>query len=278
MEYPGLNFCGWQSTGASLWGVTDHEFGHNWFPMIVGSNERRYAWMDEGFNTFLNFYDRIEEFDHEINGAEPAPELRRFSLAQFGRFNANPDNQPIVLPADQIKPEMLGQLAYFKPAAGLRYLRETVVGPERFDAAFRQYIREWAFKSPQPADFFRCMANGTGMNLDWFWRGWYLENLALDQAIVSVRPGRRENSITLVLANLGPMVMPVDVAIEFEDGSEMTHALPVEIWHYTNRWSFSIDTDGKPIKRVRLDPQRKLPDASRGNNTWQPPAKAEGDQ
>ncbi len=270
MEYPMIIFCGGDTDRRGLHGVTSHEIGHNWFPMVVNSDERRYAWMDEGFNTFLNFYDRIEEFDEVINGGDPAPEMRRFSLNQFGRFNANPDNQPILLPADQIKPNMLGQLAYFKPAAGLRYLRETVLGPERFDAAFKQYIHAWAFKSPQPADFFRCMENGTGMNLDWFWRGWYLENLELDQAIVSVKKSRRENFSDIEIVNLGPMVMPVDILVEFEDGSELEKSLPVQIWHYTNRWSVNIDTAGHAIKRVRIDPSRGLPDAKRANNSWEP--------
>ncbi len=118
---------------------------------------------------------------------------------------------------------------------------------------------------------------GAGMNLDWFWRGWYLENLELDQAIASVKNSRRENFTDIEIVNLGAMVMPVELLIEFEDGSEVEESLPVRIWHYTNRWSVSVDTSGKPIKRVRLDPTRRLPDSVRTNNAWEPVVPTEGE-
>jgi hypothetical protein len=278
MEYPMIIFCSGDNNARGLHGVTSHEIGHNWFPMVVNSDERRHAWMDEGFNTFINFYDRFEDFNAEVTGEESESPSRRFSLSQFGRFNANPENQPIFLPADQIRPNMLGQLAYFKPAAGLRFLREVVVGPERFDRAFQDYIKAWAYKSPQPADFFRCMENGTGMNLDWFWRGWYLENLKLDQAIARVTESRQGDSVVVQVANLSDMVMPLSVMVQFEDNSEAKVELPVEVWHYTNLWPVRVPTEGKAIKSVVVDPDRLLPDANRRNNTWKPAApKADGD-
>ncbi len=268
MEYPMILFCGGDTDREGLFGVTSHEIGHNWFPMVVNSDERRHAWMDEGFNTFMNFYDRLEVFDEVVNGVGPAAPMRPASLRSFGRFNANRANQPIMLPADQIEPNMLGQLAYFKPGAGLQYLREEILGPERFDAAFQQYIRAWAFKAPQPADFFRCMENGTGMNLDWYWRGWYLENLPLDQAVASVKQARRRNPAQIELHNLGEMVMPVKLKVEFDDQSERIIDLPVQVWHYTNVWTLNVETDGRAITRVELDPERRLPDFRRTNNTW----------
>ncbi|MDP1563874.1 MAG: M1 family metallopeptidase [Pirellulaceae bacterium] len=276
MEYPMIIFCGGDNDRVGLYFVTSHEIGHNWFPMVVNSDERRYAWMDEGFNTFLNFYDRLEVFDEVFNGSEPAPPMPPSSLRDFGRFNANPQNQPIMLPADQIAPNMLGQLAYFKPGASLRYLREEIVGPERFDAAFQQYIRAWAFKSPQPSDFFRCMENGTGMNLDWYWRGWIIENLPLDQGIESVRQARRRNPAQIELKNLGEMVMPVTLRIEFDDDSTKDVTLPVQIWHYTNLWTATVETGGKAIKKVVIDPDRRLPDVRRTNNTWRATTEEEG--
>jgi hypothetical protein len=271
MEYPMIIFCGGDRNRYGLFGVTSHEIGHNWFPMVVNSDERRHAWMDEGFNTFINFYDRLEEFDELINQGEPAEPIRPISLRQFGRFNANPQNQPIAIPADQIEPNSLGQLAYYKPAVGLRFLREVIVGPERFDAAFKQYIRAWAFKSPQPADFFRCMENGTGMNLDWFWRGWFLENLEFDQTIVAVTPSLGNEMVEVEIANLKDMVMPVFIRVEFVDGTAKDVSLPVQIWHYTNLWTTRIPTDGKAVHRVLLDPERVLPDSRRRNATWKAP-------
>ncbi len=280
MEYPMIIFCGGDNDREGLYFVTSHEIGHNWFPMVVNTDERRYAWMDEGFNTFLNFYDRLEVFDEVVNGLGPARPMSPSSLRSFGRFNANPAHPPIMVPADQIEPNLLGQLAYFKPGAGMQYLREEIVGPERFDAAFQQYIRAWAFKSPQPADFFRCMENGTGMNLDWFWRGWIIENLALDQGVESVRQARRRNPAQIVVSNLGEMVMPVSLRIEFEDDSTKDLTLPVQIWHYTNLWTLNVETDGRVIKRVTVDPDRRLPDVRRTNNTWQAPVEeaAESDE
>jgi hypothetical protein len=278
MEYPMIIFCGGDRNRNGLFAVTSHEIGHNWFPMVVNTDERRHAWMDEGFNTFINAYDRLEVYDHVVNGEDSPRELRPISLRSLGRFNANPRIQPIVTPADQINPNLLGQLAYNKPAVGLRYLREVVVGPERFDAAFQQYIRAWAFKSPQPSDFFRCMENGTGMNLDWFWRGWYLENLELDQGIASARPYRRRDAIRVELVNLKEMVMPVQLRVEFEDGTEKDISLPVQIWNYTNQWTAVVPTDGKTVRKITLDPDQVMPDSQRKNNTWEAPqAKVESE-
>ncbi|MBX3418293.1 MAG: M1 family metallopeptidase [Pirellulaceae bacterium] len=269
MEYPMIIFCGGDRDRRGLHGVTTHEIGHNWFPMVVNSDERRHAWMDEGFNTFINDYDRIEDFDTIVNGADPAPEMRPISLRGFSRMNSNPDMQPIALPADQIRPEMLGQLAYFKPGMGMRFLRERLAGPDRFDPAFKQYIRAWAFKSPQPADFFRCMENGMGMELAWYWRGWFLENLSLDQAVVSIEQGGRSGDALIKLANLGEMVMPVYLRVVFDDDSQVDIELPVQVWNYTNLWTTSVPVGERKIHKVTIDEDRILPDASRGNNIWQ---------
>jgi aminopeptidase N len=237
--------------------------------MMVNTDEKRHAWMDEGFNTFMNTYDRIEVFDEVLYGAETPRSLRPASLRQFGRFNANRRNPPIKLPVDQVEPSLVGRLAYAKPGVGLQYLREELLGPERFDAAFKHYMRAWAFKSPQPADFFRCMENGTGVNLDWFWRGWILEHLSLDQGIGEVVENESAQSVEITVRNLDEMVMPVTVEIEFEDETKKRISLPVQVWHYTNQWTFRVATDGKPLRQVTVDPDRRLPDARRTNNGWQ---------
>ena len=275
MEYPMIIFCGGDRNKRALHGVTSHEIGHNWFPMVVNTDERRHAWMDEGFNTFINTYDRFGDYDTIVNEAEPAGEIRRASLSTFERSLANADNQPIAIAADQIRPDSLGRLAYSKPGFGMRFLREVILGPERFDPAFKQYIRDWAFKSPQPADFFRCMENAAGMDLAWFWRGWFLENLPLDQAIAAVRENSRTGRATIQIANLKEMVMPVFLQIDFTDGESMNVDLPVQVWNYTNVWTAEIDLGGKTILKVALDRGRVLPDSDRANNVWRRPESAE---
>ena len=180
MEYPMLHFSGVEARGQSLFGVVDHELGHNWFPMIVGSDERRYAWMDEGFNTFLNtfsntaFYDEGDP-DIAFAGLGDSSRVRRLTTGRAtAAFLREPysQDQPIVTPPDRIRREALGWLAYRKPGKGLLLLRDVVLGPERFDAAFMAYIRRWAYKHPQPADFMRTIEDVSGEDLAWFWREW----------------------------------------------------------------------------------------------------------
>jgi hypothetical protein len=131
MEYPGIVFCGWESKGEDLWGVTDHEFGHNWFPMIVGSNERLFAWMDEGFNTFIN----------SLSSVDLMGNTRQNRLIYTKELNlTGSDLETIMSSPDNMKEANIGVLAYYKPSLGLVILREQVLGPERFDLAFRTYV------------------------------------------------------------------------------------------------------------------------------------------
>jgi hypothetical protein len=276
MEYPMVLFCSDDFSKAGLFAVTSHELGHTWFPMVVNTDERRYPWMDEGFNTFINFYDRFEVYNADINGQPLANREESGPPSGRGRGNSTLVNQPIALPADQLRPDRLGRLAYFKPGNGMRLLREVILGPERFDPAFKLYIREWAFKSPQPADFFRCMENAAGMNLAWFWRGWFLEDNLCDQAITSVTTGRDSDSVRIQIANKQEMVMPVFLRVEFEDKTTKDVELPVYVWYYTNLWSADVPTEGKSVAKVTLDPRRNIPDADRSNNSWNAP-KAEKD-
>ncbi len=164
MEYPGIVFCSWKSEGGGLWGVTNHEFGHNWFPMIVGSNERKYPWMDEGFNTFINGVDtkvfNNGEFDEKSDQQRMAPYM----------FSEDADD--IMTIPDVTQQNFLGIAAYYKPGLGLDILRNHILGQERFDSAFRIYVDRWAFKHPTPWDFFRTMENVSGEDLSYFWRGW----------------------------------------------------------------------------------------------------------
>jgi len=180
MEYPMIVFCGDQASGFALYSVTTHELGHQWFPMIVGSNERLFAWMDEGVNTFINIYS-IRSFYRDSLW-----DRHRGDTQAWARVAAGGRDQPPMFPPDRTDPQQLGPVAYTKPATGLFLLRHHIVDDTtRFDAAFREYIRRWAYRHPTPADFFRTMEDGLGEDLSWFWRGWFYTNDVVDLAIDS---------------------------------------------------------------------------------------------
>jgi hypothetical protein len=258
MEYPGVNFCHWRSKGESLWGVTDHEFGHNWFPMIVGTNERRHAWMDEGFNTFINYYSFLA-----FNKGEYTNDLIQ-TRRNIG-WLTNKDREPIATHPDRTLSNNLGMVAYVKPALGMIMLREYVLGAEKFDKAFRSYIKTWAYKHPQPTDFFNHMENVTGENLDWFWKGWFYSNGNIDLAINGVYPYGANYVVSL--ANLGEIPMPVLLEITYEDGQKERRMLPVEIWFKGNQWNHLLKVD-KPVVAVEIDPDKVITDINAGNDKW----------
>jgi hypothetical protein len=160
-------------------GVVIHEVGHNFFPMIINSDERQWSWMDEGLNTFVEYLAE-ELWDNKFPS-------RRGPAAYITDY--------MKLPKDQLEPIMtnsenivqFGPNAYSKPATGLNILRETIMGRELFDYAFKQYARRWAFKHPEPADFFRTMEDASGEDLDWFWRGWFYSTDVCDIALDTVK-------------------------------------------------------------------------------------------
>lgn len=263
MEYPGIVFCNWRSVNRGLWGVADHEFGHNWFPMIVGSNERKYAWMDEGFNTFINSLST-----REFNNGEY---YTKQNVAQATRTLFTPEADAIMSTPEVIQSRLLGNAAYFKPAMGLTLLREQVLGPERFDYAFRTYIKRWAFKHPTPWDFFRTMENAAGEDLSWFWRGWFLNNWALDQAVKEVKYVNNDPSkgALITIENRNQLVMPVTVAVKESGGKTDTVRLPAEIWQRGGTWTFKCASTST-LTGVDIDPEAALPDVDRANNSWKP--------
>jgi hypothetical protein len=266
MEYPGIVFCSYASSGASLWGVTDHEFGHTWFPMIVGNNERKYAWMDEGFNTFIN--DMSTEAFNKGEFKEASffgdPNSSFMVKYVFGDDMDGLYNVP-----EAIQHDNLGIAAYMKPAQMLTALREVVLGKERFDAAFREYINRWAYKHPSPWDFFHTMENVAGEDLSWFWRGWVLNSWKLDQKVKEVKyiKANPENGASITIENAEKMVMPVTVLVKEINGKEHRMDLPVEVWQRGSEWKFNVPTTSE-IKEVILDPEKKLPEWDRDNNTW----------
>lgn len=261
MEYPGIVFCSLNSKGAGLWGVTDHEFGHNWFPMIVGSNERLYAWMDEGLNTFIN---SVSEKDFN-NGEYYRP---RTLQSMSSVFNSD-KMEPIMTAPDNLKERNLGFLGYYKPSAGLTMLRENILGEARFDKALREYINRWAFKHPTPEDFFRTIENVSGEELNWFWRGWFLNKWKIDQAVTGVKyvNGDFTKGAVIKIENIGQLPMPTELEIKFKDGTAQTEKLPVEVWKRNSEWSFEVPTT-KEIASVQLDPKGSLPDANPTDNIF----------
>ncbi|MBS1611149.1 MAG: M1 family metallopeptidase [Bacteroidetes bacterium] len=266
MEYPGIVFCSSGASGAGLWGVTDHEFGHTWFPMIVGSNERKYAWMDEGFNTFINGLSTAAFNKGEFNQQNFFTDPTSSFMVKY-MFGENADglfNIP-----DVIQQANLGNAAYGKPGLMLDELRDVVLGPNRFDAAFREYIARWAFKHPTPWDFFHTMENVSGEDLSWFWRSWVLNTWKLDQAVKAVTyiKDKPENGSEITIENLDKMPMPVTVLVKEANGKEHRINLPVEVWQRGAQWTFGVPTTSE-VKEVILDPDKKLPDFNRDNNTW----------
>jgi len=263
MEYPGIVFCGWKAKTSETWGVIDHEFGHTWFPMIVGSNERKYGWMDEGFNTFINGLSNDAFNNGEYKNAP-------VDMHANARFMGSPGVESIMLSPDGMKERNIGLNLYYKPSWGLKILREQVLGADRFDYAFQNYIKHWAFKHPTPFDFFRSMDNGAGEDLSWFWRGWFLESWKMDQAITSVAPAKKNgvaDGYNIVVANLEKMPMPVILQITTASGKKDIVKLPVDVWMRNSSWIVHYPTTEEVVSVV-LDPDKVLPDVNPDNNSW----------
>ena len=263
MEYPGIVFCSMRSRMGGLWGVTRHEFGHNWFPMIVGSNERKYPWMDEGFNTFINGV-----CDSAFNNGEYLRSVK--SRARMARAFFDATNPMMTIP-DAMPAREWGVLSYNKPGTGLELLREEVLGRARFDYAFRYYVHEWAFKHPTPYDFFHAIENASGETLDWFWRGWMFHNWKIDQAVTGVEYLQNDPSkgATITIENREKLPMPATVEVKEENGQTNRVRLPVEIWMKGGVWKFHYPSTGK-ITEVTIDPDQRYPDSDPGNNTFKP--------
>jgi hypothetical protein len=269
MEYPALLFDGIEDKGKALFWITAHEIGHTWFPMIVGFDERRDAWMDEGFNTFIDVYES-DAFDHGAYGPKRDPEFAPGGgnpVDEIVPILADPHAPVLVTRADAIQEKYRHPVTYFKSALGLILLREQILGPERFDWAFRRFIRDWAFRHPKPSDFFRTMESEGGEDLGWFWRGWYLHNWSLDLAVTGVTytDGDPAKGAQARIANLDRLVLPAVVQVEYRDGRRERIRLPAETW--IQKTVATVYLDGKqPIREVSVDPDHVLPDENRANN------------
>ena len=190
MEYPMICFNGERprkdgryskQTLTDLVAVVVHEVGHNFFPMIVNSDERQWSWMDEGLNTFLEKETMRTRYP-ELFGTHGTPK----GIVPYMRGDKS-QMRPIMTSSDNVRPTEFGPNAYTKPSAALTVLRETVMGPELFDHAFKEYAQRWAFKHPNPADFFRSMEDASAVDLDWFWRGWFYTTDNVDVDLQEVK-------------------------------------------------------------------------------------------
>lgn len=261
MEYPMLTFVPTSGSREELYWVLTHEFGHEWYPMIVNTNERLHPWMDEGFNTFIDIGSVEEYFAGTAYG--DTIDLQPLHLYPIHAIAGR--EQPMVLPPDEQLD--LYWAAYFKPALMLHLLRTEVLGPARFDRAFSEYTHAWAFKHPGPADFFRSMEDATGRNLDWFWRGWIYSTGRLDQAVESVTPGDSVTETEIHLRSRGDLLMPVELAVTFAGGAVQSVRLPVEMWKLGPDFVYRVPGD-RIVTAVEIDPRGVYPDDERANNMW----------
>ncbi|WP_235902587.1 M1 family metallopeptidase [Sandarakinorhabdus oryzae] len=350
MEYPMITFNGPRpvkdrKTGAltyterakyGLVGVVIHEVGHIWFPMSVNSDERQWTWMDEGINTFLQF-----EAERSWDPNFPA---RRGEPRDIVEYMVSKDQVPLMTHSDSLL--QFGNNGYAKPATAMVILRETILGRELFDFAFKEYARRWRFKRPTPYDFFRTMEEASGVDLDWFWRGWFYStdhvDISLDKVVkarldtrnpevekawardkakaeplsltntrntappvVARDPKTRDfydetdrftvtakdrkdyaalqkklepeqaaalnfkdNFYHFSFRNIGGLVMPVILKLDYEDGSTETIRIPAEVWRYNSKavtWQYVTP---KLLKAAEVDPLWETADADRSNNAY----------
>ncbi|HEX9919832.1 MAG TPA: M1 family metallopeptidase [Pyrinomonadaceae bacterium] len=346
MEYPMICFNGPRPeedgtytarTKYGLISVVIHEVGHNYFPMIVNSDERQWTWMDEGLNSFLQFLAE-QEWEENYPSWRGEPQNIREYMASVNQV-------PIMTNSESVL--QFGNNAYGKPATALNVLRETVLGRELFDFAFRQYSQRWKFKRPMPADFFRTMEDASGVDLDWFWHGWFYTTDHVDISIERVRlfqpltgnpeidkaarlrdraeqpqtlsqernkslpkrvdefpslrdfyntydelvvtehdreeyrqllqtltPREREllqtglNFYIVDLKNIGGLVSPVILDIEYADGTREMMRIPAEIWRYNNTEVSKLIMTNKEVRSISLDPRLETADVDMSNNNF----------
>ncbi|WP_299016550.1 M1 family metallopeptidase [uncultured Polaribacter sp.] len=268
--------------------VTIHEVGHNFFPMIVNSDERQWTWMDEGLNSFMEM---LAELDYDPN----FPIVRGYPK-NIVRYMAGDQSRiaPIMSKGDNVY--SFGNNAYGKPATGLWMLRETIMGKELFDHAFKTYSQRWMFKHPTPADFFRTMEDASGVDLDWFFRGWFYTTDVTDIGIKSVRKfyakdagnssvdfiedtsdGLKINKpnnaqpkyfYEITYNKPGGLVMPIIVEFTYEDGTTEKKMYPAEIWRYTDAQVTKAVHSDKQITKIVVDPDLETADVDTSNNSY----------
>ncbi len=263
MEYPGIVFCGWTAKKSAVWGVIDHEFGHIWFPMIVGSNERKFGWMDEGFNTYIN-----DLSSEAFNNGEYKP--RATNWHSIGRNLGNPALENMMQMPDAMREANIGYNLYFKPGYALHFLRNQILGKDRFDFAFKLYLKNWSYKHPTPFDFFRTMENAAGEDLSWFWKSWFLNSWKADLALGEVKPlmsNGKKSGNTIEVVNMEKMPLPVILHITLKSGKTDIVKIPVDVWMKNISWQVRYQTTEEVVS-VEIDKDKVLPDGNASNNKW----------
>ena len=269
--------------------VTIHEVGHNFFPMIVNSDERQWTWMDEGLNSYVEM---LAELDYDPNFP-----LRRGLPKNIVPYMDGDQSRiaPIMSKGDNVY--SFGNNAYGKPATALWILRETIMGPELFDHAFKTYSQRWMFKHPTPADFFRSMEDASAMDLDWFWRGWFYSTDVTDIGIKGVKKFIKEDAekevnfiedtsegLTFSSENAkkansnffyeitfdkpGGLVMPIIAEYTYKDGTKERKVYPAQIWRYNDKEITKVVKSDKEIINITIDPDLETADVDTSNNSF----------
>ena len=264
--------------------VTIHEVGHNFFPMIVNSDERQWTWMDEGLNSYMEM---LAELDYD----KDFPIVRGYPK-NIVKYMAGDQSKiaPIMSKGDNVYE--FGNNAYGKPATALWILRETIMDKELFDHAFKTYSQRWMFKRPSPADFFRTMEDASGIDLDWFWRGWFYTTDVTDIGIKSVKKystkevddsvefvedsseglgfasNQNKYHYEITYEKPGGLVMPIIVEFTYKDGSKEKKTYPAQIWRYTDDEVTKVFSSTKQIASIMIDPDLETADVDTSNNSF----------
>jgi hypothetical protein len=261
MEFPMLTLIGsYRERGEAirLYGVTLHELAHMWTPMILGSNEKRHAWMDEGFATYLTAQG-VPEYWPDADDTEA-------SEANDYLETARAEGEGAMMRHGDYYEQGYGTASYAKPATMLVMLRK-FLGDEVFEGALRAYFDEWMYKHPTPWDFFDTVERAAGTDLDWLWSSWYYETWHLDQAVAGVSQG--SGGAVITIRDYGFIPMPAIVRIETSEAGTIERTVPVSHW-LTGAKSYEIelpDSVGE-VRSVSIDPEGLFPDVDRDNNVW----------
>jgi hypothetical protein len=261
MEFPMLTLMGTYlgRPPESLYAVTTHELAHMWVPMIVGTNEKLYAWMDEGSTTFLEDQSQPEYWPG--SDSEAADRDYYLSMARAGA------EQSMMRHGDYYEPgQGYGVASYSKPATLMVALRG-FLGEETFLRAYRGFIADWAWGHPTAWDFFNAFEAAVGRDLDWFWTSFYYETWVLDQAVAGVEDG--EGGPVVVVEDRGWAPMPAPLRIETTNAGVVEEEIPVEVWlSGQTRAEVQLPASVGTVTRVEIDPEALFPDANRSNNVW----------
>ena len=258
MEYPMMTCIGGQWDTLGMYEVTTHEIGHMWFPMMVGSDEKRFAWMDEGLTQF----DQSQSMDDFFKGFDDEARNRKNYLD----YSMVASEVELMHHGDRFPSyNAYGVAAYYKPATVLVALRG-VLGRDLFHKALVEYIRRWQYKHPSPYDFFETVEDVSGRDLSWFWRTWFFETWRLDQAIDSV--SSVGDSLEVEVENRGRAPMPVPLVVTRTDGRADTVTVPVDVWLGGAKRTTVKVAKEPAVKSIEIDPGREFPDVDRDNQRW----------